>query len=207
MDEYSPYQTPHSAAPPALPQGPPPQSVKVFGILHLVLAGLGVIFALIGFFSTQFQSMIHSMNPDDPSIVVQRKYQEDLWPISVMTSMFYLGLAALLLVAGLKLVREKADGVMWSHRYAWTSIVTKVISLVVTVAYVLPLTNRLMGEVLGDTRGLPAGSSQTIMNVTKSFTTISSILTPIIACIYPALALYFLSRPAVKAWVIRASGR
>lgn len=205
MDENSPYQAPLQSGPPVLPQGPPPTAVKVFGILHLVLAGLGVIFALMGLFSAQFQSMIHSMTPDDPSIVVQRRYQEDLWPVTVMNSMFNLGIAALLLVAGLKLVQAKADGIMWSNRYAWTSIVTKLISLVVIVAYVLPLTNRLMGEIVGNTRGMPAGSANFMTGTMKHVTTIITIATPILACIYPALALFFLNRPAVKAWASRAS--
>lgn len=201
MDENSPYQSPASAFPPAPPpQGQPPTPVKVFGILHLVLAGLGLITGLWGLVSTKFMSLIQGMTPNDPTMVIQRKYMEDLWPVTVMGSIFALGLAALLLVSGLKLVRLKPDGIMWSNRYAWTSIATKAISLVVAVAYVLPLTNRMTGEILGHARGLPGSSANVMAGSMKWVSTISTIASPILSCLYPALALFFLSRPAVKAW-------
>jgi hypothetical protein len=203
MDESSPYQPPVIATPP-LPPMPPPPVVKTFGILHLVLAGFGLIFSIWGLLSSKVLSMVQRTNPGDPTVVVQRKYLEELWPVTVMGSIFYLGLAALLLVAGLKLVREKADGVMWSNRYAWTSITTKAISLVVAVAYVLPLSNRMMGDIVDKTKGMPAGPAAFLTSFMKSLNSISTVLGPVISCLYPLLALYFLSRPAVKAWVANA---
>jgi len=200
MDEDSPYQSPASFSPPALPQGPTPQAVKVFGILHLVFAGFGVVFGLWGLVSMKFMSMVQGAAPSDPTIVVQRKYMEDLWPVTAMSSIFYLGLAALLLVSGLKLVRSKPDGIMWSNRYSWTSITTKIISLVVAILYVLPLTNRMTGEIFTNTRGMPAGSAHMMTGVMKSVNSVATVVGPVLSCIYPLLALYFLSRPAVKAW-------
>jgi hypothetical protein len=201
MDESSPYLPPVAPTPPPMP---PPSAVNVFGILHLVLAGLGVLLGLWGLVSRMFVSVFQGMAPSDPAMVAQRKYMEDLWPVTVMNSVFALGLAALLLVAGLKLVRMKPDGVMWSNRYAWTSIATKAISLVVAVAYVLPLTNRMTGEIFANTRGMPAGSANMMTSWMKSVTAVSTVLTPVLSCLYPALALFFLSRPAVKAWAARA---
>lgn len=201
MDEDSPYQVPLSTTPPALPQGPAPQIVKVFGILHLVFAGFGFVFGLWGLVSVKFMSMIQTGAPGDPMVVMQRKYMEDLWPVTVMQGIFAIGLAALLTVAGVKLVRSIPNGVMWSNRYAWTSITTKIIALVVTVAYVLPLSNRMMGDVFTQTKGMPAGTANMMTGVMKSMNSIASVATPIVSCIYPLLALYFLSRPAVKVWV------
>jgi hypothetical protein len=182
---------------------PPPSAVNVFGILHLNLAGLGVLFGLWGLVSRMFFTAFQGMAASDPVMVAQRKYVEDLWPVTVMNSIFMLGLAGLLLTAGLKLVRAKTDGVMWSNRYAWTSITAKAISLVVTVSYVLPLSNRMTGEIFNQTRGMPAGSAQMAASWMKSMTAVMTVLTPVLSCIYPALALFFLGRPAVKAWVAR----
>jgi hypothetical protein len=182
---------------------PPPSTVNVFGILHLVLAGLGVLFGLWGLVSRMFFSAFQGMTPGDPMMVAQRKYMEDLWPVTVMNSIFFLGLAALLLTAGLKLVRTRPDGVMWSNRYAWTSIITKAISLVVTVSYVLPLSNRMTGEIFSHTPGMPAGSANMAASWMKSLSAVMTVLIPVLSCIYPALVLFFLSRPAVKAWVAR----
>ena len=204
MEESSPYQPPVMVTPP-LPAGPPPQAVKVFGILHLVFAGMGLLFGIWGLLSQKVMSMIQNMSPGDPSMVIQRKYMEELWPVTVMGSVFYLGLAALLIIAGLKLVRQNPDGVMWSNRYAWTSITTKLISLVVAVGYVLPLTNRMMGDIVGKSKGMPAGSAETFTGVMKGVNAVSTVASPVISCLYPALALYFLSRPQVKAWVANRS--
>lgn len=205
MDDSSPYQSPAINPPPVpVPSGPAPQAVTVFGILHLVLAGIGVLTGAWGLFSMKFMSMMQGMSPNDPMVVAQRKFVEDLWPVTAMGSIFTLGLAALLLVSGLKLVRSIPDGVLWSNRYAWTSITTKAISLVVAVVYVLPLTNRMMGEMIGGTKGLPAGTDGMMTGMMKSVNSISTVAGPVIYCLYPVLALYFLSRPAVKAWVDRA---
>jgi hypothetical protein len=204
MDESSPYPTTAPSPPPVpLPPLPAPAAVKVFGILHLVLAGLGILSGFWGFFSMKFTAMMQKMTPTDPTAVMQMKYMEDLWPVTVMSSTFALGLAALLLVSGLKLVREQADGIPWSNRYAWTSIVTKVIALVVAVAYVLPLTHRMMGEIVGNTPDLPPGLAGTMTGFMKSMSAIGTVLGPVLSCLYPALALYFLNRPAVKAWADR----
>lgn len=198
MDESSPYQAPVSSPPPLqVPQGPPPAAVKVFGILHLVLAGIGLLGGVWAFASNKVMSAFQSA---DPSMVIQMKYAEEMWPVTVMSGIFALGLAALLLVSGLKLVRSQPDGVLWSNRYAWTSITTKVIGLVVAVVYVLPMTHRMMGELVGNTPGLPAGASGAMAGFMKSMTAVGTVIGPVISCIYPALALYFLSRPAVKAW-------
>ena len=200
MDEDSPYQVPFST-PPALPPGPPPQSVKVFGILHLVFAGFGFVFGVWGLVSIKFMEMFQAGQAGDPIMIAQRKYMEALWPVTVMQGIFSIGLAALLLVAGLKLVRSIQDGVMWSNRYSWTSIGAKMIALVVTVIYVLPLSNRMMGEVFSKTKGMPAGTAATMTGIMKSMNSVVSVATPVVSCIYPLLALYFLSRPAVKDWV------
>ena len=112
-------------------------------------------------------------------------------------------LAGLLLASGLMLVRSQPRGVTWSHRYAWTSIATKTISLVVTVAVVLPAMQRMMDEAMAFPPGMPAGAADKMTGIMKSFTAISTVATPLISCIYPALALFFLSRPAVKEWAAR----
>jgi hypothetical protein len=39
--------------------------------------------------------------------------------------------------------------------------------------------------------------------VVQAITAITSVATPILSCLYPALALFFLSRPAIKEWAAR----
>jgi hypothetical protein len=187
--------------PPPVPPSLAPSSVKTFGIIHLVLAALGVINALWGFASKWFTGLF--LDAKDPTTAAQLRYQEELYWFTLVASGMALALAALLLVAGLKLVRQKPDGVAWSNRYAWTSIAFKMVTLVITVAYVLPLTNRMMEEIMSATPGMPAGAAGTMGGIMKGVTSVASVIGPVISCTYPALALYFLSRPPVKAWASR----
>lgn len=130
--------------PPQMPLGGnrEPSSLRVFGILHLILAGVGILFGISSLFARQTNAFF--IRSGNPAYEAQLRYVEEVHWVSVMTGVFMLVLAALLLVAGIKLVRSRPDGVAWSNRYAWTSIATKVISLVVTVAVLLPAMRRMI---------------------------------------------------------------
>lgn len=196
MDNSSPYQAPASSPPPMPHPGLiEPPAVKAFGVIHLVLAGLGFLMAVWILLSPLINLAVAG---NTPGYAAQEKFQQDLLWVNMMTAVFMLVLAILLLVSGLKLVRSRPDGVKWSNRYAWTSIATKLISLVVTLVWVLPKTQQLVGDAMSAGPGSKPPEGFTV--IMKSFIAVSSVAAPVLACIYPALALYFLSRPAVKAW-------
>lgn len=180
--------------------GGEPSAVKVFGILHLVLAVIGLLTGLWTLVSLKFTDMF-TKQAGEEFAKVQAAYMDDIVWVTVMTGIFTLLLAGLLAVAGVKLVRSRPDGVAWSHRYAWTSIATKLVSLVVTVVVVLPATQRMMGEIMRETAGMPAGAANTMSSVMRVTTSVTTVATPLISCLYPALALLFLSRQPVKDWV------
>ena len=194
----SPYLPP-AAAPPPMPPPPghEPSAVKVFGVIHLVFAGLGFLTGAWTLLSSLFSHMF--LDPKTPGYQAQIKMQTELHWVSLMTGAFLIILAILLLISGLKLVRSQPDGIRWSNRYAWTSIATKMISLVVTIGWVLPLTQTAMREVMGSS-GLPGGAEKGVMTAMSSMVAVSSVLTPVLSCIYPVLALYFLNRADAKAW-------
>ena len=201
MDSPSPYQAPASAPPPVpLATGGEPSAVKVFGILHLVLAAIGLLTGLWTLISLKFAD-VFTKQAGAEFAKAQAAYMDEIAWVSVMTGIFLLLLAGLLAVAGLKLVRSRPDGVAWSHRYAWTSIATKLVSLVVTVVVVLPATQRMMGEIMASGPGAPGGAEQTVTTVMRVTTSVSTVASPLISCLYPALALFFLSRQPVKDWV------
>lgn len=202
--ENSPYLPPASPPPPMPPSGgaSEPSAVKIFGIFHLILAGFGFLFGIWSLLAKQTSSIF--IRPGTPGYDAQLRYMDEVHWVSVMTGLFMLMLAVLLLVAGLKLVRSRPDGVAWSHRYAWTSIATKAISLVVTVAVLLPAIQRMTGEMMPPPAGMPPGSAESMASIMKIVISISTTAGPIVSCLYPALALYFLSRPNVKEWVARS---
>ena len=206
MNESSPYAAP-SAAPPPMPAGGllEPAAVRVFGIFHLILAGLGVLMSLWAFFSNRVNALF--FNADSPEMKAQAAYMDQLEWISIMSGVFLAVLSGLLLHSGILLVRSRPDGVKWSHRYAWTSIATKLVSLVVTVVFVLPAMQRMMDDAMGMAPGMPPGAADQFTGMMKTMTAVTSVATPLVSCIYPALALFFLSRPQVKEWAgLRRSG-
>ena len=203
---------------PPLPQPPPmpvpvqvePQAVKTFGVIHLIFAGLGFITGLwyiTSYFLAGLTGIFQdaSLGPQmQKQMEMQVQMQMELRWVSLMTGIFMIGLAVLLLISGLKLVRSNPGGIPWSNRYAWISIATKLVSMVVAIGWVVPRTKALMEQVMTGS-GMPAGAGQSVVSAMSGFMSISSVLTPLLSCTYPVLALYFLNRPAVKEW--RASRR
>lgn len=179
-----------------------PSAIRVFGILHLVLAGIGLLFGVLSLFTNQMNSMF--INSRSPGYEAQLRYTEEVEWVSILTGVFIMMLAGLLTVAGIKLVRSQPDGVAWSHRYAWTSIATKLISLVITVAVLLPAMHRMIGGLMPPPSGMPPASAAAFSNMMQTVMSVSVVAGPILSCIYPGLALFFLSRPQVKEWVARS---
>jgi hypothetical protein len=184
-----------------VPQQIEPPAVKVFGVIHLIFAGLGFIAGLWNLASFFFAGMLSGFqgSANASQMQMQIEMQMELRWVSLMTAIFMIGLAVLLLVSGLKLVRSDPGGIPWSNRYAWTSIATKLVSMVVAVGWVVPKTKAMMEHMMTGT-GMPAGAGQGMANAMGGFMSVSSVLTPVLSCTYPVLALYFLSRPSVKEW-------
>lgn len=204
MENPSPYLPPASA-PPLMPShGSPmePSAVRVFGILHLILGGIGILFGIWCFFADQMNSMF--IDAGTPGYDAQLRYMEEVKWVTILTGVFILVLAGLLIVAGIKLVRSRPDGVAWSNRYAWASIATKLVSLVISVAVLLPAMHRMMGGMMPPPSGMPPASAAAFSNFMQIVMSVSAVATPVISCIYPGLALFFLNRPQVKEWAARS---
>lgn len=179
-----------------------PSAIRVFGILHLILAGIGVLFGIWCFFAEQMNLMF--IDPKSPGYDAQLLYMKEVEWVSILTGVFITVLAGMLLVAGIKLVRSRPDGVTWSNRYAWASIATKLVSLVISVAVLLPAMHRMMGGMMPPPSGMPPASAAAFSNFMQMIMSASVVATPIISCIYPGLALFFFSRPQVKEWAARS---
>jgi len=203
MESDSPYLPPASPPPP-MPAGGgliEPAAIRVFGILHLILAGTGFLFGVWSFFAEQMNSVF--INSKSPGYEAQLRYMAEVRWVSILTGIFLIVLAGLLLVAGIKLVRSRPEGVAWSNRYAWASIATKAITLVITVAVLLPAMRRMVGGIMPPPSGMPPAKAAAFADLITNLTSAFTVASPIISCVYPALALFFLSRPPVKEWVAR----
>jgi hypothetical protein len=200
MNEPSPYQSP-SQGPPTLPPvlAGDPSAVKVFGIMHLVLAGLGVLMALWGLFialaGNPFLKLTHSMPEMKAQYEAQMAMQEKLNPYSIATSVLSLLVAIPMVIAGIKMLKRQKSGLKWSNRYAIFSLAAKVITLILALTFVVPAMQEMTGEIMGEAK-IPKAASGIIGASMAGGTIIGVVMT----CIYPVLSLIILNRPATKAW-------
>jgi len=105
-----------------------------------------------------------------------------------------------MLRAGFGLVKRKAAAVKWSNLYSWAAIVMAVLSLPATLLYTLPA-QKEMEEKLNESMGLPsAGEAEQIEMI---LSVIVSVFGVVAALIYPVLALVFLKRDKVTAFMQR----
>lgn len=188
-----------------------PAAIKVFGIIHIVFAGLGVLMAIFSFVSLLMQeALARFMNVTTPTAgaadeeVVQKvqelmaTMQKDLMLPTIVSILFTMILAVLLLLAGIALVRKRKKAVSISNLYAMASIAFKVIGVVLFFTITKAAQERFYESYTAflEEAGSPGAAGLTnAMNVTGAVT---GILTPVLMMIYPIIALVMLNRPSVR---------
>ena len=209
-DQQSPYTAPYSTM---MSQPPPnlametviePASIKVFGIFHLIIAGLGSIGTIFGLvmlqFSNQFSKLMTMAPPGSSSgassqqekAVIQ--YLGETRTYTYITSGFSIILAVMLIIAGIRLLKKRESGRVMSIRYAWASIGTKVITLVIILTFMMPATTRY-NEAMFSSIGSGMGST---MNVV---TQISQLVGLAMTLIYPIVVLIMMRKEKVKTFL------
>lgn len=177
-----------------------PASIKVFGIFHLIIAGLGSIGTIFGLvmlqFSNQFSKLMTMAPPGSSSgassqqekAVIQ--YLGETRTYTYITSGFSIILAVMLIIAGIRLLKKRESGRVMSIRYAWASIGTKVITLVMILTFMMPATTRY-NEAMFSSIGSGMGST---MNVV---TQISQLVGLAMTLIYPIVVLIMMRKEKV----------
>jgi hypothetical protein len=199
MNQPDPFQPPVAdLAPPPLSQGEP-AAIKVFGIMHLVFAPLGILSALWGLFVAMVGKpwLLLSDSPakHDPQLQAQLAMQEKLNPMTIATSMLSLGVGVVMIIAGVQLLRKRKTALKWSNAYAWSSLGTKFVTLILTLTVMLPAMQEMTRAITHNSK-VPQGV-ETFMSSAMAVGTIGGVL---VSCLYPVLSLVLLNRPASKAW-------
>lgn len=173
-----------------------PQTVKIFGILHVILAAYGLLTSVFAVYVVVVGNPFLALMPKNPAMAaqaeLQAEMQQKIMPASVITTVVTLILAVLLLIAGIKLLKKRKNALKWSNRYAWTSLAGKAVNLVLAFTYTIPMTKEMMAAMSPATPGMP-GAVGGVMVVT-------TILGILVMCTYPILTLTLLNRPNVKEW-------
>jgi hypothetical protein len=197
----SPYQSaPMSQQPAPMPVPSfKPNILTVFGVLHLIMAGIGVValfFTLASVFMTSAMSKFQAPGLD-PAIMGEFQ-QATLWP-NLLSAGFTLVLMLLLMVAGIKLLRGTRNALRWSNIYAGTSIASKVVSAVVAVVVVGPATQRMMSTIMTNS-GAPTNALESMGGFMGNATSIGAVVSQLLACTYALLTLFLLNRQNIKEW-------
>jgi hypothetical protein len=203
MHEPSPYQPPNFQESVGEPTFSPlledPPEVKVFGILHLVFAGIGILGAIWSLFvaiaGNPFLKAAARGQVVSPQVKAQLAMHARTAPMTVVLAIFSLVVAGIMIAAGIKLLQRRQDGLTWSNRYAYLSIGVKIVNLVLVIWILIPALQALQHGI-GERQDLPESFSGT-MSAMMIGGAIGGVL---VSFAYPVLSLVLLNRKRTKAW-------
>lgn len=172
-----------------------PQTVKVFGIMHVLLAVYGFGQTVLGSITAFIGNPVYHFMPKTPQLAKQMELEAQMQDKMLVATVLVLLITSittvLILIAGIKLLKKRRSGRVWSNRYAWTSLMGKFVTLIVTFVYTIPA----MREMAIDP-SMPA-AAQSVMRTTMVVGTVVGVL---VTCTYPILTLILLNRPKTKEW-------
>ncbi|MES2437845.1 MAG: hypothetical protein V4584_02175 [Verrucomicrobiota bacterium] len=181
------------------PVGGAPATVNVFGILHLVFAGIGLITAAWAMFIVIAGNPFLNLGETSPELKAQLQaqlaMQEKVNPMSLATSILSILVAIPMIIAGVQLLRKRKNGLKWSNAYVWSSIGAKLVNLVLTITILVPAMKEMTRGILDNSR-----TPDSFSGIMSGFMAGGAIGGVIISCAYPLTALILLNRPATKAW-------
>lgn len=173
-----------------------PQTVKVFGIMHVIFAGFGLLMSVWAVFVIVVGNPFLNLMPKTPEMAAQAKaqaaMQESMMPMTIISTVLTVLVGAMMLKAGILLLKQRRGGLRWSNRYAWASLASKVANIALAFIYTLPAMKSVTA-MPGATSALPPGQMEIIMIGT-------TLLTIVAMSAYPIIALILLNRPKTKEW-------
>jgi len=190
--------------PPGLPVNNPhlpigiPRIVTVFGIMHLVFAGIGMVSAVSGLFMAFAgnPSMKMQGNAADAMVQAQQTMMDKVKTVEITGECLSILVGVVMIIAGIKLVKGRRDGLGWSNKYAYLSLLEKLAKLVIAFTVVIPATREMMRDMMNGSTSVPSGMN-TFMEISLVGGVIGSIL---VAAIYPILTLVLLNRRGLREW-------
>lgn len=177
-----------------------PGAIKTFGVIHLIIAGYGIITGLFSLLSTIFfqqftQNFSGSSGPSGANQeMTMMSYMSELQVYTYSAIAFSFILAAMLIIAGIGLLKGREKGRVMSIRYAWTSMGMKLITLIFTIVVVMPATKRMTETMYS---GMPGGVSNTMGSIMQY----SQVFGILISFAYPILVLVMMKGEKVKEYL------
>ncbi len=170
-----------------------PQTVKVFGILHVIFGVFGVLMVAWSLVVIIFGNPMLKLMGNSPQVQIQTRLEAEMLPYTLVGLVVMIILTALILIAGFLLLKQRKNALKWSNYYAWSSIATKLINLVISISYIVPLTQKAMSATTPPSSGAIFGAMGPMM-------ILSLVVGFAFSLVYPVLTLILLNRPFVKTW-------
>jgi hypothetical protein len=178
-----------------------PGAIKTFGVLHLVIAGVGCLTLLIKIMAAVYNDTLSKFQADVTGEStelheIQMAYMNEMLPFTWLSIAFSLILTVMLVLAGIQLLKIRDKGRILSVRYAWMSLVTKALILIGTIFIVMPATSRMSEKIV---EGVPVVAAlNDTMSALMPAVQIFSIL---ITCIYPVVVLVMMNNATIKSYL------
>lgn len=170
-----------------------PQTVKVLGILHLVFGAIGTLMIIWTLYVTFVGNPFLAFAGKSPEMLMQQKLEKEMMGVTLMSTALYALITVIILIAGVLLLKGRRSALKYSNSYAWLSIASKFINLVVYFLYVAPMSQEMMRASASS-----AGMASTSMEIFMTGTMVGVF---VLGLIYPILTLVLLNRPVIKTWL------
>jgi hypothetical protein len=185
---------------PDVPGAPPvlePKRIRVFGIIHIVFGGMGLLHSVFGaamMFAQEWFTRLTTQGQPEELIELQLRIQKEMAVSSWISLAIGVVVSILILRAGIGLVRRKKAGLRAANTYAWVSLAAKVVTIIIFFLLVNPLLIRIFDEMIDPSDA----TARTVLGAMKVTTTVAGMITPVIAAIYPLVSLVMLNKQEVK---------
>jgi len=191
-EETSPYEVSQSGispiAPPNMDPVMPTAVPKVFGIIHIVYACLGIIVSLLGIVSMfVMKAMMEKMSGDMKEAQMFLDAYDKLMVYTFIDAGLKLILGVVLLAAGIGLLKKK----LWAQKMSMFWAVARI----VVAAGMIFLTHGVTQEFQESARQIGGNQEEVFQKVMQG---IGNVMGVIFIGIYPVLCLVFLSKKKVK---------
>ena len=181
----------------------PPSRIKTFGIIHLVLAGLGIgglLMSLLGFVIKEIGAGVNAENVQGDA---QQALQDVSMPLTIAENVFSIILIIFLIVAGFMLLLRKKISVKCSAVYSFTSIGMKLILLLMGIFMAKDISQAATEMLTSQATGPGMEGLQALGGLMSSIAYLSLIFGPLITLTYPILCLCMLANKDVKSYLAK----
>ncbi len=188
MTEQSPYSSPEAQQhPPFAPQQFRSNVPKVFGIIHIIYAVLGIGMSLVGVVSFLFaDKMMGAGLYGEQQIAEYMSVVNKIAPYTYLDTAVRIALGIMLFISGIKLIKYQYSGLKLSNFWS----ISRVLWLIIFTALTYSITKEIQQAAVKLNPETAA--------IQSSIGTVTMLFTIVPFCIYPILSYILLNRASVK---------